>query len=71
MATEEKRKRKRIKIKGVVNVGYLLKKIMAHGGIEKAAAHCRTDASNLEMLLNFNGEIPRLDAMQRILTGRY
>ncbi len=71
VATEQKNKRRGIKITGFVDVGYLLDKIHEAGyhGIDDAAAGCHTGSKNIRMLFEFNGELPRLDALFRIRDG--
>jgi hypothetical protein len=53
----------------IVNVGLLLSKIREKGctGFAEAAAVCRTSPNNFKRLSR--GEIPRLDALQRICRG--
>jgi len=53
----------------IVNVGLLLARINAKGchGFSEAAAICRTSPNNFKKLAR--GEIPRLDALQRICRG--
>jgi hypothetical protein len=53
----------------IVNVGLLLEAIRRKGwhGFSEASAHCRTSAKNFHKLTR--GEIPRLDALQRICKG--
>jgi transcriptional regulator with XRE-family HTH domain len=53
----------------IVNVGLLLARISAKGchGFSEAAAICRTSPNNFKKLAR--GEIPRLDALQRICRG--
>jgi hypothetical protein len=53
----------------IVNVGLLLAKIRECGcnGFGEAAAICRTSPNNFKKLVK--GEIPRLDALQRICHG--
>jgi hypothetical protein len=53
----------------IVNVGLLLAKIRERGcsGFGEAAAICRTSPKNFHRLMR--GEIPRLDAVQRICRG--
>ena len=52
-----------------INVGLLLAKIREHGchGFSDAAAICRTSPKNFQKLAK--GELPRLDALQRICRG--
>jgi len=53
----------------IINVGLLLSKIREKGctGFGEAAAVCRTSPNNFKKLSR--GEIPRLDALQRICLG--
>jgi hypothetical protein len=53
----------------IVNIGLLLAKIREKGctGFSDAAAICRTSPKNFNKLSR--GEIPRLDALQRICRG--
>ena len=53
----------------IINVGLLLSKIRERGchGFNDAAAICRTSPKNFHKLAR--GEIPRLDALQRICRG--
>jgi hypothetical protein len=53
----------------IINVGLLLRRIREKNlhGFSDAAAHCKTSAKNFHKLAR--GELPRLDALQRICTG--
>ena len=53
----------------IVNIGLVLQKIRERGchGFTDAAALCRTSPKNFVKLSR--GEIPRLDALQRICKG--
>lgn len=53
----------------IVNLGLMLKRIRDKGchGFADAAALCRTSPKNFQKLAR--GELPRLDAVQRICTG--
>jgi hypothetical protein len=53
----------------IINIGLLLQKIREKGchGFSEAAAICRTSPKNFHKLSK--GEIPRLDALQRICRG--
>src|SRR5262249_6350509 len=53
----------------IINIGLLLEAIRRKGfsGFSDAAAHCQTSAKNFNKLVR--GEIPRLDALQRICKG--
>jgi len=53
----------------IVNIGLLLERIRAKGchGFTDAAAICRTSPKNFQKLAR--GELPRLDAVQRICQG--
>jgi hypothetical protein len=53
----------------IINVGLLLEAIRRKGwsGFAEASAHCQTSAKNFHKLTR--GEIPRLDALQRICKG--
>lgn len=53
----------------IINIGLLLTRINAKGchGFSDAAAICRTSPKNFQKLAK--GEIPRLDALQRICRG--
>jgi len=53
----------------IVNIGLLMQRIREKGyhGFSDAAAHCRTSSKNFQKLAH--GEIPRLDALQRICRG--
>ena len=57
------------KLQAIVNVGLLLEAIRRKGwhGFSEASAHCGTSAKNFQKLTR--GEIPRLDALQRICQG--
>jgi hypothetical protein len=57
------------KIRVIVNVGLLLRRIGERHwtGFSQAAAHCQTSISNFHKLSR--GELPRLDALQRICKG--
>lgn len=56
-------------MQAIVNVGLLLRRIREKNlrGFSQAAAYCRTSAKNFHKLTR--GEIPRLDALQRICKG--
>jgi hypothetical protein len=56
-------------MKAIINVGLLLEKIRTKGwhGFSEASAHCQTSPKNFQKLCR--GEIPRLDALQRICSG--
>ena len=60
---------KRKTLHAIVNVGLLLEAIRRKGwhGFSEASAHCQTSAKNFHKLTC--GEIPRLDALQRICRG--
>jgi hypothetical protein len=53
----------------IVNIGLLLQRIREKGchGFSDAAAICRTSPNNFKKLAK--GEIPRLDALQRVCRG--
>ena len=53
----------------LVNIGLLLEAIRKKGwsGFSEASAHCRTSPANFKKLTR--GELPRLDALQRICKG--
>jgi hypothetical protein len=53
----------------IVNITIVLERIREKGfhGFSEAAAHCRTSIKNFHKLAR--GEIPRLDALQRICNG--
>jgi hypothetical protein len=53
----------------IINVGLLLEAIRKKGwhGFSDASAHCKTSPANFKKLTR--GEIPRLDALQRICQG--
>ena len=53
----------------IVNIGFLLEAIRRKGwtGFSEASARCRTSPKNFAKLSR--GEIPRLDALQRICRG--
>lgn len=56
-------------MQAIINVGLLLSRIRQKNlkGFSAAAADCRTSPKNFEKLLR--GELPRLDALQRICRG--
>lgn len=56
-------------LKVIVNLGLLLQRIRDKGchGFADAAALCRTSPKNFQKLAR--GELPRLDAVQRICIG--
>ena len=56
-------------MKALVNIGLLLQRIREKGchGFSDAAAICRTSPNNFKKLAK--GEIPRLDALQRVCRG--
>jgi len=56
-------------MQAIVNVGLLLRRIRERNlnGFSHAAAYCQTSAKNFHRLTR--GEIPRLDALQRICKG--
>jgi hypothetical protein len=56
-------------LQAIINVGLLLEAIRRKGwhGFSEASAHCQTSAKNFQKLCR--GEIPRLDALQRICKG--
>lgn len=53
----------------IVNIGLVLQRIRDRGlhGFADAAAACRTSPKNFQKLAR--GELPRLDALQRICRG--
>ena len=53
----------------IVNIGLVLQKIRERGchGFSDASALCRTSPKNFQKLAK--GELPRLDALQRICRG--
>ena len=53
----------------IVNVGLLLRRIREKNlaGFSQAAAYCQTSSKNFHKLSR--GELPRLDALQRICRG--
>jgi hypothetical protein len=53
----------------IINIGLLLEAIHRRGwsGFAEASAHCKTSPKNFIKLTQ--GEIPRLDALQRICRG--
>jgi len=57
-----------MKVNADIDVGLLLKAIQDAGfaGIEDAAAACETSPTSFKKLLNFQGELPRCDALFRI-----
>ena len=57
-------------MQAIVNIGLVLQKIREKGcsGFGEAAAICRTSPNNFKKLAR--GELPRLDALQRICRGR-
>jgi hypothetical protein len=56
-------------LKVIINVGLLLQRVRESGchGFADAAALCRTSPKNFQKLAR--GQLPRLDAMQRICVG--
>lgn len=56
-------------MQAIVNIGLVLQKIREKGcsGFGEAAAICRTSPNNFKKLAR--GELPRLDALQRICRG--
>lgn len=56
-------------MQAIVNVGLLLRRIREKNlnGFSQAAAYCQTSAKNFHKLTR--GELPRLDALQRICKG--
>jgi hypothetical protein len=56
-------------MKAIVNIGLVLQRIREKGcsGFSDAAALCRTNPNNFKKLSR--GELPRLDALQRICRG--
>jgi hypothetical protein len=56
-------------MQALVNIGLVLQKIHERGwhGFSEASAHCRTSPNNFKKLSR--GELPRLDALQRICRG--
>jgi hypothetical protein len=56
-------------MQAIINVGVLLRRIREKNlkGFSHAAIHCRTSAKNFHKLSR--GELPRLDALQRICKG--
>jgi len=56
-------------VNAIVNIGLVLQKIRERGchGFSDAAAICRTSPKNFQKLAR--GELPRLDALQRICRG--
>jgi hypothetical protein len=56
-------------MQAIVNVGLLLRRIREKNlnGFSQAAAYCQTSAKNFHKLSR--GELPRLDALQRICKG--
>ena len=57
-------------MQAIVNIWLVLQKIREKGcsGFGEAAAICRTSPNNFKKLAR--GELPRLDALQRICRGR-
>ena len=53
----------------IINVGFLLRRIREKNlaGFSQAAAYCQTSSKNFHKLSR--GELPRLDALQRICKG--
>jgi transcriptional regulator with XRE-family HTH domain len=56
-------------VNAIINIGILFDAIRRRGwtGFSEAAAHCRTSPKNFAKLAS--GELPRLDALQRICRG--
>jgi hypothetical protein len=56
-------------MKAIINIGLVLQRIREKNcaGFSDAAALCRTSPNNFKKLTK--GEIPRLDALQRICRG--
>jgi hypothetical protein len=53
----------------IVNIGLLLRRMRERNlpGFSQAAAYCQTSSNNFKKLTR--GELPRLDALQRICRG--